>query len=109
MPREWKEAFCPLCGISVGMRNIYVDPKKPWTKTGEKNLWEETRAFNGDKPFGVIKSSEGRSSLKFVRYFDVGEDTDGFFPPMKARMLAAMKEWLEKGWITWEELEEAIA
>ena len=106
---EWKEAFCPLCGRTMGMKNIYIEPKKPWTKTGEENRWEATKEFTGDKPFGVVKSSEGRGTMKFERYYGIDEDVEGYFPLMKSRLLAVNKEWLEKGWITREELEAAIA
>lgn len=106
---EWKEAFCVLCGRTMGKRNILVAPGKPWTKIGERNLWKETETFTGDKPFGVVKSSEGRGTMTFVRYYGIDEDTEGFFPPMKARLLAVVKEWLAKGWITQEEVAETMA
>ena len=108
MAKEWREAFCPLCGRTMGKKNIYMDPRKPWTKTGEENRWEATQEFTGDKPFGVVKSSEGRGTMKLERYYDINEDSEGYYPLMKARLLAVNKEWLEKGWITREELEAAI-
>ena len=108
---KWKEPFCVLCGRTMGKKNVYAEgggPKKPWTKTGEENRWEGTKDFTGDKPFGVIKSSEGRGTMKFERYYDIDEDAEGYFPLMKARLLAVNAEWLAKGWITREELEEVI-
>jgi len=105
---EWKEALCPMCGNSHGMINIYTVPGKPWTKVGQENYWEKTRDFIPDKPFGVVKSGEGRGTMELVRYYDIDEDTDGYFTPMKARLLQVLKEWLDKGWITREELEEVI-
>jgi len=108
MAKEWREAFCAMCGNAVGKRNIYIQPGKAWTKTGERNLWEETGAFTGDKPFGVIKSSEGRGTMKLVRYYGLDEDEEGYFGFMKARLLAVIKEWLVKGWITRKEIEEAL-
>lgn len=112
MAKEWREAFCVLCGRTMGMKNVYGeygDPKKPWTKTGEENRWESTKEFTGDKPFGVVKSSVGKGSLKMERYYDIDEDTEGYFPLMKNRLLAVIGEWLEKGWVTREELEEAMS
>jgi len=105
---EWREPFCPMCGRTMGKRNIYLEPGKPWTKTGEENRWEATKDFTGDKPFGVVKGSEGRGSMKLLRYYDVDEDTEGYFPLMKARLLAVVSEWLAKGWITKEEVQEAM-
>ena len=105
---EWREAFCPVCGRTMGMRNIFIDPKRYWTKTGMENKWKDTLAFTGDKPFGVVKSSEGRGTLKTERYYDIDEDAEGYFPLMKARLLAVIKEWLDKDWVTREEVEEAI-
>ena len=105
MAREWKEAFCFLCGRSMGKKNITI-AGKPWMKRGEENMWEKTREFT-QKPFGVIKSSEGRGTMEFVRFYDIDEDTEGYFPPIKARLLVVIKEFIERGWITREEVEEA--
>lgn len=108
MAKEWKEAFCGLCGRTMGKKNILIEPAKPWTKTGEENRWESTREFTGEKPFGVVKFSDGRGSMKMVRYYDIDEDTEGYFPPMKARLIALVGEWLAKGWLSREELEEVL-
>ena len=104
---EWKEAFCPLCGLSHGMVNIYDIPGKPWLKTGQENFWARTRNYE-PKPFGVIKEGAGRGTMAMVGYFDIDEDTDGYYPHIKARILVFLKEWVEKGWLTSEEIEEAI-
>ena len=105
---EWKESFCWLCGRTMGMGNVYSDPDKPWTKVGQENRWAATQEYNGDKPFGVVKSSTGRGSMQFVRYYDIDEDSEGYFPLMKQRLLAVIGECLEKGWITREEVETVI-
>jgi len=104
---EWKEAFCPMCGRTMGKRTVTIEGK-PWIKIGEENRWEETKNFTGDKPFGVVKSSEGRGTMQLVRYYDINEDAEGYFPLMKARLLNVISEWLDKGWITREEVEVAI-
>lgn len=108
MAKEWRESFCGLCGRTMGMKNVLGEPKKPWTKIGEENRWAATADFTGDKPFGVVKSSEGRGTMMFVRYYDINEDIEGYFPYMKARMLALLSEWMEKGWVTREEAELAM-
>ena len=107
MATEWREAFCVLCGRTMGKRNITPEGK-PWLKLGQDNLWEKTQAFTGDKPFGVIKSSEGRGTMQMVRYYGVEEDDEGYFPFMKSRLLNVIEEWRAKGWITKEEVEKAI-
>ncbi len=104
---EWREAFCPMCGYTRGMRNI-TPRGKPWIKLDEENFWERTREFTGDKAFGVVKTSEGRGTMRIVRYYGIDEDVEGYFPLMKARLLAVIGEWLEKGWITPEEVEGAM-
>ncbi len=104
---EWRVPFCPMCGLSVGQKNITVKGK-PWIKLDQENLWEKAQSFTGDKPFGVIKSSEGRGTMKMERYYGIEEDVEGYFPLMKARLINVLKEWLAKGWITQEELEEIL-
>lgn len=108
MVKEWREPFCPTCGRNMGMKNIYVDPRKPWTKTGEENLWEKRANFNEEEHFGVVKSSEGRGTMEFVRYYELEEDHEGFFPFIKTRLLAVIKIWVAKGWLTREEIQEAM-
>ena len=108
MAKEWKEPFCPMCRRNMGKKNIYIDPKKPWTKTGEEDLWAKALAYSGEIHFGVVKSSEGRGTLQFVRYYDIDEDSEGYLSSMKSQLLAVLVEWLDKGWITREELETAL-
>ncbi len=110
MATEWREAFCPLCGRTMGMKTHYRVPGKPYMGIASReNRWEATQEFTGDKPFGVVKSSMGRGSLKLDRYYGVDEDVEGYFPLMKARLLAVIGEWVEKGWITQEEVAEALS
>jgi len=107
---EWREAFCPLCGRTMGMRTVYRSPGKPYFGiAGRENKWDLTREFTGEKPFGVVKSSEGKGTLKTLRYYEIDEDVEGFFPPMKARLLAILGEWQAKGLITREEVEGALS
>ena len=106
---EWKEAFCVLCGRTMGKRTIYRIPGKPsFGIERQDNLWEQTAGFTGDKPFGIVKSSEGRGTMKFERYYDIDEDIEGYFPAMKARLLAVVKEWLEKDWLDAEDIQKML-
>lgn len=100
---EFKEAFCPVCGYTHGKRNITV-PGKPYIKLSEENFWERTQHFTGDKPFGVIKAGEGRGTMRFVRYYGIDEDNEGYFPLIKQRLLNVLREWRDKGWISQEEI-----
>ncbi len=110
MSSEWREAFCPMCGRTMGKKTVYRQPGKPYFGiVRQENRWESTKEFTGEKPFGVVKSSEGRGSLKFERYYGIDEDQEGYFPLMKARLLAVIGEWLEKGWITQEEVSAALS
>lgn len=106
---EWREAFCPLCGRTMGMKTTYVSPRQPWLGVQSRtNRWEETAEFHGDKPFGVVKSTGGRGSMKMERYYGIDEDQEGYFPLMKARLLAVITEWLAKGWLTNDEVRGII-
>lgn len=106
---EWKEAFCVLCGRTMGKRTIYRQPGKPhFGIERQDNLWEQTADFTGDKPFGIVKSSEGRGTMKFERYYDIDEDTEGYFSFMRQRLLNVVKEWLEKGWISVEDIKKML-
>ena len=106
MAREGREAFCFLCGRTMGKKNITIKGK-PWMKTGEENMWEKTQDFT-QKPFGVIKSSEGRGTMAFVRYYGIEEDKEGYFPFIKARLLVVIGEFLTRGWLTREEVLAAM-
>ena len=109
MATEWREAFCVLCGRTMGKRTHYRQPGKPYFGVeSEENLWDKTKEFTGEKPFGVIKSSEGRGSMQLVRYYGVEEDKDGYFPAMKARLLAVIGEWIAKGWLTTAEVAKIV-
>ena len=108
MAKEWKDPFCPMCRRNMGKKNILIEKNKPWTKIGEENLWEKARAFTGETHFGVVKSSEGRGTMQFVRYYELDEDSEKYFPYMKAQLLAVIEEWFAKSWITREEIDEAI-
>ncbi len=106
---QWREAFCVMCGRTMGKKTIYRQPGKPYFGIErQENKWAKTKEFTGEKPFGVVKSSEGRGTMKFERYYEINEDEEGYFPLMKARLLAVIGEWLEKGLITREEVDEAL-
>jgi len=102
---EWREAFCPLCGRTMGRRTVYKSPGKPYMGIERQdNLWEKTQEFTGEKPFGVVKASEGRGTMRLVRYYGIDEDEEGYFPAMRQRILNIISEWLDKGWLSIEDI-----
>ena len=106
---EWREAFCPLCGRTMGMRTVYRQKGKPYFGIVRKdNKWEERGEYNAEEHFGVVKSSEGKGTLKTERYYEIDEDVEGFFPPMKARLLAIIGDWQTRGLLTREEVDAAF-
>lgn len=107
MTSEWREAFCPMCRRNMGMKNILTVPNKPWTKVGQENLWEKVVGWEGETHFGVIKSSEGRGTMRFVGYYEIDGDVEGYFPFIKNRILSVLQDWLNAGWIAPEEIPRA--
>ncbi len=107
---KWKECFCPLCGRTMGMRTVLRAPGKPYMGIARReNKWEERGEYTGEEHFGVVRSSEGRGTLKTERYYEIDEDVEGFFPPMKARLLAIIGQWKDKGLLTREEVDGALS
>jgi len=107
---EYRQAICPVCGRAAGYQVTERVPGKPYMVWKRENYWEKIRGFDPDKPFGVIQDvSQGRGkSFGVIGYFGPEEDTDGFFPLVKERLLAAVTEWVNKEWITKEEVLKAI-
>lgn len=108
MAKRWREAFCPICGLSHGMVNIRP-PEKPYLSLGLQSFWDRVEEYSGDKAFGVIKESTGRGSMTMVGYYDVDQDVEGFFPQIKRRLCNVIAEWIQKGWLSMEELQACAA
>lgn len=90
------------------MRTVYRQKGKPYFGIVRRdNKWAERGEFTGEEHFGVVKSSEGKGTLKTERYYEIDEDVEGFFPPMKARLLAIIGKWQDDGLLTREEIEGA--
>jgi len=105
---EYRQAICPVCGRSAGTEVIETVPGKPYIKLAKRSYWERIKEFDPDKPFGVIQETVGRGSFRLIGYFNPEEDKDGYYPLIKLSLLNAIKAWLDKGWLTREELNEAI-
>lgn len=106
---EYRQALCPVCGTAHGTEVTERVPGKHYIVLGRRNYWERVKDFDPDKPFGVIQETLGRGTFRMVGYFSPEEDINGFFPLVKARLLAAVAEWLAKGWITKADLTKAIS
>lgn len=101
-----RQAICPGCGRAAGF--LWQRDLLSRAKLERLNYWERTRDFAADKPFGVIQQA-GIANLRgfeVIGYFEPEEDIDGFFPWVKDRLLEAVKEWVLKGWLTREEVQE---
>lgn len=97
---EHRKVICPICGTAHGMEVTERVEGKPYLAKKRRNYWERTLHFDPDKPFGVIMETTGRGTFHKIGDFSPEEDTDGFFPLVKNRMLQALKEWVDKGWIS---------
>ena len=102
-----RKAFCPVCFMTHGREVLVTVVGKPWIVLKRGNFWAG-RTVDPDKPFGVIQESKGRGTLKMLGYFEPEEDEDGYFPLVKGLLIAAVKKWLDRGWLTREELEEGM-
>lgn len=109
--REYRQALCPVCGRAAGRKRLEYPKGGYWSPPATENFWEYTQDFDPNKPFGVIQEvGAGKGhSFKVLGYFNPEDDVDGFFPLVKRRLLNAVKEWLDKGWLTKEEVADLIA
>lgn len=108
MAKEWREAICPVCGTSHGMVGIPL-PDKPYIKIGKESYWERLQRNIGPEHFGTVKSSKGRGTMQFVRYYERDEDQEGFFPMIKARVFHTIQRGIAEGWWTPEEIRGLLA
>jgi hypothetical protein len=105
---EIYQPFCPVCFTSHGTKAEH-DPAKKWYSFNRHNFWLDVQNSDPDKPFGTILESQGRGTLRMKGYFGPAEDPTGSFPLIRARLLAAVHEWIEKGWLTKEEVGLMVA
>jgi hypothetical protein len=107
---EFRQVICPVCGTTHGKENVYFDPVK--RKRSEivdtRNYWERTLRFDPDKPLGQIMSGGGVEPMQLVGTFGPEDDPDGYFFLIKQRLLAAVREWIARGWISLEEAQSVI-
>lgn len=85
---EYRQALCPVCGVGHSL-----------------HYWENIQVWDPNKPLGTIQESRGKGSFQLLGYFGPEDD---FFPLLRCRFLASVKEWVDKGWVTREAVSEAM-
>lgn len=89
---EYRSAYCPQCGLAHSL-----------------GFWEYTTGFDPSKPFGMIQETglgRGRS-FRVVGHL-APQDEPETFELVKARLLQAVTEWRDKGWIKNEEIKQIL-
>ncbi|MDD5512896.1 MAG: hypothetical protein PHD09_03935 [Candidatus Omnitrophica bacterium] len=99
---EIYQVFCPVCMNAHGMQAERHATKR-YIKIGQHSFWEAAMAHHVEE-FGVIQESQGRGILNKVGYFPPESDPTGSYPYVKALLLRATKEWIDKGWLTADEV-----
>lgn len=115
--KEYRQAICPVCGVSHGLKRLRYPQKGEKFTPSDQSYWDwlnqidEERALGSAQPFGVIQEVGGGKghSFRVIGHFTPEEDQDGFYPIVKARFLIALKRWLINGWITREEVASLIS
>ena len=90
---EIRQALCPVCGRSAALTDRYGTPR--W-------LVPERRQ---ERPFGYRFSPGER--FRDRRPLEPGDDPE-LFGAVRSALLAAVQEWLERGWLEREELERIL-
>ena len=102
----FNQVFCPVCFMAHGDR-AERHSTKHYIKLGRHNFWEDAVQQHVEQ-YGVTVQSEGRGTLLKLGYFTPGEDPTGSYALVKACLLKATREWLDKGWLTVEEVEAML-
>jgi len=96
-------ALCRLCGRTI--------PEKRAIKAGYVTVdridYFASIDWDREKPFGIIYPATGRGSLGQWQHIGP-EAAPELFQAVKGRLLEAVREFLEKGWVSKEEVEEII-
>jgi len=93
-------AICPVCGKTIHEKRAI----KAGYVTVDHIGYFASIDWDPNKAFGFRQDVSGRGSLANPREYIEPEDSPELFEAVKARFLAALKEWLDKGWLTREEL-----
>lgn len=92
-------ALCPVCGRTV--------PEKRALKIGNVTIGKvgyfDSIDWDENKPFGVSYLAAGRGSFKDWEHIGP-EEAPELFEALKARLIQAVGEWINKGWLTPDEI-----
>lgn len=114
--KEYRQAFCPVCGVSHGLKRLEYPSRGYWEPPPTMNYWEwikdrdDGRGIDAAEHFGVIQEVGGGKghSFRVLGYFGPEDDQDGYYPLVKARLLCALRRWVQNGWLTTIEIQQAI-
>lgn len=96
------QALCPVCGKTIVDRAV-----KFGGVTVGRTPYFETIDFDPNKPFGVAMATAGRGSFANWRYIQP-EEAPELFSQVRNRLLQAIKEYLDKGWLTSEDIRNLL-
>lgn len=99
------QALCPLCGRAIPERRVTVRSNLGALET---KPYFDSIDWDPDKPFGIRLPTNGKGSFKDWSYIDKDE-APVLFEALKRRFLEALREWVDKGWITEDEVANLIA
>jgi len=95
--------LCPLCGRST--------PEKRAIKIGyitvDRVDYFGSIEWDPNKAFGFVREAKGRGSFADFEYIGP-EEAPELFEAVKARFIQALEEWVNKKWISREELERLL-
>ncbi len=90
---EYRQVVCPLCGRSASTKPIVKG----------QGFWDRLADFDPAKAFGVIQRAAGRGTLDVIGHFGP-EGEPEIHAAIQGRIVAMLVEWLNKGWISPEDL-----
>ncbi len=102
-PREVLKAFCPVCGHSIPIQRAI---KSGYATVDHVDYFDNIK-WDPDQPFGAAFYFEGRGRITKSRYL-TPEDVPALFDAVKSRVIQALREYIDKGWIKQEELKDIL-
>jgi len=124
MSEYYFEAICPVCGRAIG--KIYYP--KPWETEGKippstykqmkkirlgmdaLDFFNEYLIPNYDlnrSYWGIVRET-GKGRMTILRYLENPEDNPELFNGLKQALKLALEHYLNKEWISKEEIEEIL-
>jgi len=97
-------AICPVCGKTIHEKRAI----KAGYVTVDHIGYFASIDWDPNKPFGIRQEASGRGSLSNPPEYIEPEQAPELFEAVKARFLAALKEWLGKKWISPADLQDII-